>query len=65
MKKKLVYVKKSEEGMTSIKDYMIEQSANKDVKIIETEIPFNKSYFMSDLSLNQKGVDEDKAYAFD
>lgn len=44
---------------------MVEQSANPNIKIIETEIPFAKNYFLSDLSLSQKGVDEDKAYAFD
>ncbi|KAL4471704.1 hypothetical protein ABPG74_008597 [Tetrahymena malaccensis] len=64
MKNKIIYVKKGQEQAMSIKDYMIEQSANKDVKIIETEIPFQKDYFLSDLSLSFRGEDEDKAYTF-
>ena len=53
--------KKPERGAM---EYMEEMKKDKDVRIVQAQIPFTPEYWINDLSINQRGTDEDKAYAF-
>ena len=43
---------------------MEEIEKDKSVKIVQTEVPFNRDIVLFDISLDSRGADEDKEYVF-
>lgn len=64
MKKKGTSVLKYDHDTSNISLYFTEMKESKDVKTVKTQVPFAPEYFINDLSINHRGTDEDKAYAF-